>query len=304
VRLDAHQHFWRISRGDYGWLTPALAAIHRDFGPEDLQPSLRLHAIDGTILVQAASTVAETRWLLEVAENARFVRGVVGWCDFEQVSAAAAIDELAATMSLVGLRPMVQDIADDDWLLRPAIARALSALEAHRLVFDALVLPRHLSRLRVVVDRHPDLSFVIDHGAKPPIADGWASASLDAWRAGIAELAARANTLCKLSGLVTEAGDGWTVRQLQPVVDHLLQCFGSDRLLWGSDWPVVNLAGSYDSWTDASERLLHALSADERAAVFGGNAARTYLTHRGRRRVSSLTTPPSAPESGAGQNRA
>jgi L-fuconolactonase len=202
------------------------------------------------------------------------------------------------------LRSMVQDIADDNWLLRPATGRALSVMEEHKLVFDALVLSRHLSRLCSVVDRHPHLSFVIDHGAKPPIADGWASASLDAWRVAIAALAKRPNTLCKLSGLVTEAGHGWTVQQLQPVVDHLLQNFGCDRLLWGSDWPVVSLAGGYDSWIDASERLLCALSEDERAAVFGRNAARTYLTHRGRARASRLTPPPSAPESDAGRNRA
>jgi L-fuconolactonase len=304
VRIDAHQHFWRISRGDYRWLVPAMGAIYGDFGPEDLEPKLRRHAIDGTILVQAAPTIAETRYLLEIAEHTRFVRGVVGWCDFEQAGVAATIDELAAAATLVGLRPMVQDIADDDWLLRPAIARALSAMEEHRLVFDALVLPRHLSRLCSVVDRHPDLRIVIDHGAKPPIADGWASTSLDAWRVEIAALAKRPNTLCKLSGLVTEAGEGWTVHQLQPVVDHLLHCFGHDRLLWGSDWPVVNLAGGYTSWIDASEQLLCALSEDERAAVFGGNAARTYLTHRGRGQASELTAPPSAPESGAGRNRA
>ena len=293
MRIDAHQHFWRISRGDYGWLTPASGVIYRDFEPQDLQPNLRRHAIDGTILVQAAPTAAETRYLLDIAQHTPFVRGVVGWCDFEDTGVAATIDELATRPALVGLRPMVQDIADDNWLLRPAVGRAFAAMEQHKLVFDALVLPKHLSRLCSVIDRHPRLSIVIDHGAKPPIADGWASASLDAWRIDIAALAKRPNTLCKLSGLVTEAGAAWTVQQLHPVVDHLLQCFGSDRLLWGSDWPVVNLASDYASWIDASDRLLSALSEDERAAVFGGNATRVY----------TLTASSFAPESDAVRNR-
>lgn len=279
MRIDAHQHVWRLARGDYGWLTPALAPLYRDFAPADLAPLLARHRIARTVLVQAAPTVAETRFLLEVAATTPFVAGVVGWADFAAADAPDVITALAADPLLVGLRPMVQDIADDDWLLRADLTPAFAALGAHGLVFDALVLPRHLSRLLVLLDRHPALPVVVDHGAKPFISDG----RLDPWRADMAAVAARPNTVCKLSGLVTEAGAGWTAEALRPYVDHLLSTFGPQRLLWGSDWPVVNLAGGYDRWHAATEALLAGLGEADRAAILGGNAARIYLATRGRR---------------------
>ncbi len=275
--IDAHQHFWRLDRGDYGWLGPALAPIYRDFSPDDLAPLLARHGIERTILVQAAPTVAETRFLLDVAARTPFVAGVVGWADFSAPDAAATIADLARDSRLVGLRPMVQDIADDDWLVRPELAPAFRALAAHGLVFDALVLPRHLPRLLVVAERHPDLAIVIDHLAKPEIR----ARRLDPWRAGMAALAARPNVFCKLSGLVTEAGPGWTAADLRPYVAHVLAAFGPERLMWGSDWPVVDLAGGYDSWRAASLALFDGLSAAEREAVLGGTAARVYLGRRG-----------------------
>ena len=279
MRIDSHQHFWRVARGDYGWLTPAVGPIYRDYGPADLQPILARHGIARTILVQAAPTVAETEFLLGIAADANFVAGVVGWADFAAPDAAATIARLARDPLLVGLRPMVQNIADDDWLALPELAPALGATREHGLVFDALVLPRHLSRLLVVLDRHPDLTVVLDHAAKPFIRDGL----LDPWREDVAAIAARPRTTCKLSGLVTEAAEGWTVGQLRPYVDHLLRVFGPSRLLWGSDWPVVERARGYDSWRAASEELLRSLSPAERDAILGGNAARVYLGSRGRR---------------------
>ncbi|WP_328286341.1 amidohydrolase family protein [Phreatobacter sp. AB_2022a] len=276
--IDAHHHFWQIARGDYGWLTPALGAIHRDFGPADLRPLTARHGIGATILVQAAPTVAETRFLLSIAAAEPSVAGVVGWADFDAPDAPAAIAELAGNPLLVGLRPMVQDMADDDWLARPDHAPAFEALERHGLVFDALVLPRHLPRLAAVARRHPGLSIVIDHLAKPPIAEG----RLDPWRADMAALAALPNVACKLSGMVTEAAAGWTVDHLRPYADHVLAAFGPGRVLWGSDWPVATLAASYDDWVGATEALLAAMPPAERAAIRGGNAARLYLGRRGR----------------------
>ncbi|HEV2557731.1 MAG TPA: amidohydrolase family protein [Microvirga sp.] len=276
--IDAHQHYWEPARGDYGWLTPDLAPLYRPFGPDDLAPHLERHGINRTILVQAAPTVEETRYMLDLAAASPSVAGIVGWVDFSAADAPAVIADLASDPLLVGLRPMVQDIPDDDWLLRPDLAPAFRALVAHGLVFDALALPRHLSRLLVVVDRHPGLAVVIDHGAKPFIKDG----RLDPWRADMAALAARPNVVCKLSGLVTEAGPDWSVETLRPYVDHLLAVFGPERLLWGSDWPVVNLAGGYDRWREASLVLLAGLTEAERAALLGGNAARLYLLTRGR----------------------
>ncbi len=279
MMIDSHQHVWRLDRGDYHWMSPDLVPLYRDYGPEDLAPFLDRHGIAGTILVQAAATVAETEFMLAVAARTPFVAGVVGWAEFTDRDAAETIARLAADPLLVGLRPMVQDIADDDWLVRPDLAAAFRALQAHGLVFDALVFPRHLSRLLVVLDRHPDLPVVVDHGAKPHIRER----RLDPWRADMAAVAARPNTVCKMSGLVTEAGPDWTVEDLRPYVEHLLGVFGPGRLLWGSDWPVVNLAGGYDRWREAALTLLGGLSEAERAAVLGGNAERVYLGRRGRR---------------------
>jgi L-fuconolactonase len=276
TRIDAHQHFWRIARGDYGWLTPHLSSLYRDFEPADLAPLLVRHAIDRTILVQAAPTLEETRFLLDIARATPFVAGVVGWTDFEAVNAAETIGDLAAEPLLVGLRPMVQDIADDDWLTHAQLAAAFDAMAGHGLVLDALVMPRHLPRLMVVIERHPELTIVVDHGAKPAIGER----HLDPWRAHIRAVASHPAAHVKLSGLVTEAGAQWSVDGLRPYVDHLLECFGPSRLLWGSDWPVVELAGGYTRWFEATEALLRGVSDDARGSIFGGNAARVYLQQR------------------------
>jgi L-fucono-1,5-lactonase len=278
MAIDAHHHLWEIARGDYGWLTPDLAAIHRDFTAADLAQILARHGIAATILVQAAPTEAETGYLLAIAARQRVVAGVVGWADFAAADAPEAIARLAADPLLVGLRPMVQDIPDDDWLLRPDLAPAFETLARHDLVFDALVLPRHLPRLLAVVRRHPDLRVVVDHLAKPPIRER----RLEPWASDLAALAAQPNVVAKLSGLVTEAAADWTRDDLAPYVAHALACFSPQRLIWGSDWPVVDLAGGYDRWRAASGTLLAGLAGDDRAAIFGGNAERVYLSRRGR----------------------
>jgi L-fuconolactonase len=279
MRIDAHHHVWRLSRADYGWLTPERGPIYRDFDLSDLMPHLAAARIEGTILVQAAPTEAETAFLLDVAKESELLRGVVGWIDFDAPDAADRVDAIAGRELLVGLRPMVQDIADDDWLLRPELAAPLEAMARHGLVFDALVLPRHLPRLVQVVDRHPDLPLVLDHFGKPLLATG----DIAVWKDDIADLATRANVVCKLSGLATEAAPNWQATDLREAVDHALACFGPQRMLWGSDWPVVNLAGGYAQWFAAAESLLADLSSEAQAAIFGGNAARVYLSSRGRR---------------------
>ena len=279
MRIDAHHHLWTLARGDYAWLTPDLAPIHRDFCLSDLAPHLSAAGIEGTILVQASPTEAETMFLLDIAENAEVVRGVVGWTDFDAADGVARIDALAARHLLVGLRPMVQDIDDDDWLLGPALAPLLAAMARNGLVFDALVLPHHLPKLLRVIGSHPDLEFVLDHCGKPRFATG----EIATWQRDIALLAEHPNIVCKLSGLVTEAAPDWQIADLRQAVDHVVTCFGPRRMLWGSDWPVVNLAGGYAKWFAAAETLLADLSPDEKADIFGGNAARIYLSSRGRR---------------------
>lgn len=272
MRIDAHQHFWRLDRGDYGWITPDLAPIHRDFGPADLAPLLAAEGIEATVLVQAAPSEAETHYMLELARETDFVRGVVGWTDFEAEDAPEKIAAFAEDPKIKGFRPMIQDIPDPDWLLKPGLAPAFAALDAADLVFDALVLPEHLPRLLQRLERHPGLRCVIDHAAKPDIAGG----DLAQWRTEIGRLARQTSACCKLSGLVTEAGEAWSISDLRPVAEHLVDCFGPERLIWGSDWPVCRLAADYADWAAATESLLSGLSARERNMIMGGNAARVY----------------------------
>jgi L-fuconolactonase len=279
MRIDSHQHFWQLERGDYGWITPKLPAIYRDFGPVQLDPLLFAARIEKTILVQAAPTEAETRFLLTIAGKTPFVAGVVGWTDFEARDADSKIATLAENPLLVGLRPMVQDIKDEEWLLRKTLRFAFEAMAEKRLVFDALIRPQHLPRLRTLAQSWPEITFVIDHAAKPSFERG-----IDrSWFEAMAVIARLPNVYCKLSGIVTEIGNAWEPEHVQPVVRLLLSEYGAGRVLWGSDWPVLNLTADYQRWLACCERLLAPCTEAERAAIFGGNAERVYLTHRGRK---------------------
>lgn len=279
MRIDAHQHYWALARNDYGWLTPALAPIYRDFGPDDLASALTEGRIDRTILVQAAPTEAETRYLLDLAAATPSVAGVVGWADFDSAGAAAQIAALADNPLLVGLRPMIHDIADPDWMLGKSVNHALEAVQGAGLVFDALIRPQHMSRLLVLADRFPQLSIVVDHGAKPDIRNR----HQEPWTSDLLALARRPNVVVKLSGLLTEAAPGDGMYHLYPYTRTILEAFGAERILFGSDWPVLNLAGSYADWLDIVERTIAGLPAEEQLAIMGGNAARIYLAARGKR---------------------
>jgi len=270
--VDAHQHFWRLADRNGAWPPPDLAAIYRDFFPADLAPLLAQHGVARTVLVQSMPGEDDTRFMLGLARAHTFIGGVVGWVDLKAPDAPARIAALAGDSLLKGLRPMLQDLEDDDWIADPALAPAVDAMLRHGLSFDALVLPRHLPALHAFALRHPDLPIVIDHGAKPLIAQG----TLEPWRSDIARLAALPQVSCKLSGLVTEAGADWDLDRLRPYVDHLLDCFGPRRLIWGSDWPVLNLAADYARWLGACASLLDGLSGADRLAVFGLNALRFY----------------------------
>nr|WP_314629826.1 amidohydrolase family protein [uncultured Janthinobacterium sp.] len=272
MRIDAHQHFWQLAARAGAWPPPTLAAIHRDFAPRDLAPLLARHGIAGTVLVQSLPSEADTDWLLALAADSAFIRAVVGWTDLLAPDAPARIARLAAQPRLKGLRPMLQDLADDGWIANAALAPALAAMASHGLRLDALVLPRHLPALLQCARAHPALNIVIDHAAKPPIA----AAAFGAWREDMARLAALPNVYCKLSGMVTEATAAWNVDDLRPYVSHVLDAFGSERVIWGSDWPVVELAGGYDAWLAASEALLAHLPLAERARIFGLNALHFY----------------------------
>jgi len=273
--IDAHQHFWRLDRGDYHWLTLDMALLCRDFGPAELAPFLSRHGIGGTVLVQAAATVAETEYMLAVAAETAFVKGVVGWIDFESTTGPAEIDRLAAHPKLKGFRPMIQDIPDPEWMLRAAVGPAVAHIQHLGLSFDALVKPWHLEPLGRFLRLYPELNLVIDHGAKPDIAAG----QFEDWAHAMRKIARNDHVYCKISGLVTEAAPDWQPGDLTRYLDLLLEAFGPARLMWGSDWPVVDLAGGYDRWRDAALDYLARLGHDERRAILGRTAAEFYRLH-------------------------
>jgi L-fuconolactonase len=284
-RTDAHQHFWQPARGDYAWLRPddpRVAPLVRDFMPDTLAPLLRAQGVTRTVLVQAAESVAETEFLLALAEAHDFVAGVVGWVDLARTDAAATLARLAANERLKSLRPMLQDLPEDDWIVHAPQPEAMRTLQRLGLRFDALVKPRQLAPLRRFARAWPDLPIVIDHAAKPPLASAWNDEPMVAWRRDMAALAAAPQVACKLSGLLTElpaadsASRARSIDRLRPVVDALLGWFGPERLMWGSDWPVLTLAGGYDDWVAASDALLRPLTDDERAHVLHGTAQRFY----------------------------
>lgn len=271
--VDAHHHVWSLARGDYGWLTPALTPIYRDYTLADMSPLAAAAGVAAAVLVQAAPTVAETRFLLHAAKASEgIVRGVVGWADLAAPDAVDTLRELAADPLLKSIRPMLQDLADPQWILRADVAPAIEALPALGLRFDALVKPPQLPALLALLNRHPDLDVVIDHGAKPEIA----AARFDPWKSLLREAARHPRVHCKLSGLVTEAATNWSVADLRPYADHLLDCFGVERLMWGSDWPVVELGGGYVRWRAATRELLSHLPQDERDQILGRTARRFY----------------------------
>jgi L-fuconolactonase len=277
ARIDAHHHFWDPARYAYPWMAgDAMDPVRRAFGPDDLRPALDAARIDGTVLVQTLSSLAETREFLRVAADTDFVHGVVGWVDLTAPSVGDDLDELLAGPSgrwLVGIRHQVHDEPDPDWLRRGDVQRGLTAVQQRGLTYDLLLRARELPAATEVVRRFAGLPFVVDHIAKPRIADG----GDDPWTRGMPAIAAEPNVSCKLSGMVTEADWAtWTPGDLRPFVDQVLRWFTPPRLLFGSDWPVCLLAGSYDAVVDGLVSALPALSPDEHAQIFGGNAQRLY----------------------------
>ncbi len=252
--IDAHFHIWRPARGDYGWLTPALGPLYRDVTLDDWRAVARPCGITAGVLVQAAPTEAETTFLLQQAADAPDVLAVVGWVDLLAADAPSRITTLAAHPKLKGLRPMLQDIADPDWILQPALDPALRALEDSGLAFDALVRSVHLPRIAELARRYPRLRMVVDHGAKPAIAQNQALNEWQDWHDALQTLARAPQVYCKLSGLWTEAAPGAPVTAVAPYRDAVLRIFGPERTLWGSDWPVLELAGAYATWHAAAHQ--------------------------------------------------
>ncbi|WAL99361.1 amidohydrolase family protein [Streptomyces sp. Je 1-369] len=275
--VDAHHHVWDLSVRDQDWITgDALAPIRRNFSLADLAPEARAAGVGATVVVQTVTVPEETPELLALAEANDLVAGVVGWTDLTRPDVAdtlAALRELPGGQHLVGIRHQVQSEPDPEWLLRPDVRRGLSALADAGLAHDLVVLPHQLPACAEAAAGMPELTFVLDHLGKPPIARG----TLEPWAAAVRALAVRPNTVCKLSGMVTEADHAtWTVGDLRPYADIVLDAFGPRRLMYGSDWPVSTLAATYTEVLDAARLLTDALDPAERQEVFGGTARRVY----------------------------
>ena len=271
--VDSHHHLWRIGRKGHEWPTPDLAAIHRDFQPADLEQTTRDTGVEATVLVQSQPSELDTDWLLEVAATSDLIRGVVGWTDLSAPDASVRIKALARRPKLKGLRPMLQGLPRDDWILRPDVRPALVAMADEGLSFDALVFMRHLPAIIALAKAFPSLNIVIDHGAKPPFAT---PAEMPQWRERMSAAADCPNIACKLSGLFTELAPGQDPADVAPAADHLLACFGAERLMWGSDWPVVDLAGGYNPWLDWTRRWLDNGKSSAREAILSRSARAFY----------------------------
>lgn len=272
--IDAHQHFWQLARGDFAWPNASVPQIFRDFGPEDLKPLLEAAGVSHTVLVQATDSLAETDYLLDLVEALPWVLAVVGWVDLAAPDAIATIDRLRQAPKFKGLRPMLQSIDETGWINRAAVQPVLAHVAQSGLCFDALIQPRHLPAILTLAQAHPDLSIVIDHCAKPAMGQGRRP---DAdWLEGMAALAKQPNVYCKLSGLLTEIGPDWAPADLSRFAAHVMQVFGPDRVLWGSDWPVVNLAGGYAAWMAQARALTADLSPAQQDALFCSTAQRVY----------------------------
>lgn len=273
MTIDSHQHFWRYTAADYPWMTDKLASLRRDYLPEDLAPLLKQTGLDGCVAVQAQQTVAEARWLLSLTDTQPFIKGVVGWVDLQSDRVEEQLAELARHPRFVGVRHVVQDEPDDNFMLRPAFQRGIGRLRQFNLAYDLLVFPKQLPASIQLAANFPEQRFVLDHIAKPFIRDG----TISPWRDQIRELAKASNVWCKVSGMITEAKwTGWHAEDFRPYLDVVFEAFGVERLMFGTDWPVATLAGTYQEVHQLAAGYVRSLTAEQQARFFGGSAMEFY----------------------------
>ena len=272
MKIDSHQHFWSYDEQQYPWI-PKDTLLHRDWLPKDLEPLLAKAGLDGCVAVQARQTVGESHWLLTLADQAPMIKGVVGWVDLQSEVVEEQLAQLAKHPKLVGVRHIVEDEPDVDFMLRPNFLRGLSKLIQFNLAYDILIYPKQLPAAITLAREFPEQPFVLDHIAKPFIKDG----VLSPWREQIRELAASPNVWCKVSGMITEANHAtWQSAEFKPYLDVVFAVFGEDRLMYGSDWPVCLLAGSYERTFELVDAYTRQLTHSAREKLFGGNACRFY----------------------------
>ncbi len=271
MRVDAHHHFWQWSKG---WFSRPEAVLSLDYLPETLEPILKAQDIHKTIVVQTSPTVAETDFLLELARTSSFIGGVVGWLDLESPDFPSELEKYRRNRHFVAVRPMLQSLPEDDWILRPRVMESLSLIAQTGTAFDFLTFTRHLPYVLQALERIPQLRAVMDHLSKPEIMTG----KMQPWQDLMGEVALHPNVYCKLSGMMTEADPlHWSREQLRPYADYVMEQFGADRVMFGSDWPVCLLAASYEEVLTTTRALvLDKLGSSAEEAVFGGNAARFY----------------------------
>lgn len=273
MKIDSHQHFWRYNPTEFGWINDRMQVIRRDFIPADLRPELDQAGFDGSVAVQARQKTEETTWLLELAATYSYIRGVVGWVDLCSTEVAVHLEHFATNKKLVGVRHVIHDEPDDNFMLRPDFLRGIEHLHKFGLTYDILVFPKHLPNTLQFVRSFPDQVFILDHIAKPDIRNQIFSP----WKENIAELAKFPNVYCKLSGMVTEANpDLWIPRDFNPYLDTVLENFGSQRVMIGSDWPVCTVAGSYSQVMGIVRNYIEKLTPTEQSMILGENACRIY----------------------------
>lgn len=271
--IDAHHHLWSYNEHEYPWMTGAMGALRRDYLVPDLEMVMRDSGVDGTVAVQARQTIEETEWLLELAAQHPFLKGVVGWVPLCSADVASTLDRFAKNSRLKAVRHVLHDEEDDFFMLRDDFNRGIGILQDYRIVYDILIFERHLPQTIEFVDRHPNQIFVVDHVAKPKIREGLMSP----WRERIRELGRRENVYCKVSGMVTEADwSVWSVETLRPYFDVVLSAFGPARLMFGSDWPVLELAAKYTKWVDTFRLMIADLSSHEQESICRGTAMTAY----------------------------
>ena len=271
--IDSHQHFWQVGRFDYPWMSSSVEVLYRDYLPAQLKPILEENGVSQTVLVQASNSIEESRWLLSLADENPFIVGVVGWVDLQDADVDRQLDEFSAHQKFKGVRHLVESEPENDWLVQPQVLRGLQRLAAYGLSYDLLVHTHHLQYVPRVADSCPELSLVIDHMAKPPIATG----EIGTWLQELRPVAACSNIHCKLSGLVTEANwTSWQTSDLRPFVECALELFGPERLMFGSDHPVCLLAASYKRVLESFQEILEGLAEEDRERIFATNATHFY----------------------------
>jgi L-fucono-1,5-lactonase len=271
--IDAHQHFWKYTPEEYSWIDDSMSVLRTDFLPSQLEQETKALGFVGAISVQARQTLEETEWLLNLAQQHEFIRGVVGWVPLTLPDIRDLLDAFSENLKLKGIRHVLQSEPDDNYMLRDEFNAGISCLEEFGLVYDILIFERHLPQTIAFVDRHPNQTFVLDHIAKPRVREG----VLSPWRENLRQLAERPNVFCKISGMVTEAGhNSWTEEQLAPYFEVVLNAFNPGRLMFGSDWPVCLAATTYSNWFSLLSRQIQSLSESERDSILGRTAVRVY----------------------------